>query len=186
MGQVSTDQCAQSPAMLAADRGIINVSITAKSKQSPTTLSLWFERNIPIVKLSAKDATAPIIKARKKITRASSSGRGHAVCLGNHTPTRKTWRSLSQSKPRIAHSLELSAAPSRVVAKIAVCPFHQLKMGSKQWHRLEWDSHFFFVRNELLQFCKRVLIPSWTQSPGVDAKPELKPITTTHVQLNSH
>ena len=53
-----------------ADRDIFAEPITANSKRSPcpTALSLWLECNIPVVKLSAKDAMAAIIKTHKKIT----------------------------------------------------------------------------------------------------------------------
>ena len=69
MGQVA-DQYAQGPEMLAADRDIIAEPITAKSKRCPAAaLSLWLERNIPVVKLSIKDATAVIIlKTHQEIT----------------------------------------------------------------------------------------------------------------------
>ena len=67
MGQV-VEQYAKGPEMLADDRDTIAEPITQKSKRSPAALSLWLERNIPVVQLSTKDATAAIVKTHKKIT----------------------------------------------------------------------------------------------------------------------
>ena len=64
------------------------------------------------VKLSTKDATAAITRTRIRILPASCSvGRGRSTYLGKHNPTRKTRRSLVQSKPHYTQSPNPRAAP---------------------------------------------------------------------------
>jgi hypothetical protein len=67
MAQVE-EQYAQGTSMLADDRDIIAEPITKKSDRSPAPLQLWLDRNIPIVKLSTKAATAAIVNTHEKLT----------------------------------------------------------------------------------------------------------------------
>ena len=55
--------------MLAADRDIVIAEqILRKEKHSTTSLELWLDRNVPIVKVSTTAATVAITKTHKKIT----------------------------------------------------------------------------------------------------------------------
>jgi hypothetical protein len=63
-----TEQYAEAPAMLAADRNLLAEPIKAKQKKIPAALELWMKRVRPIVKLSRHDATEAIKRTHKQIT----------------------------------------------------------------------------------------------------------------------
>jgi hypothetical protein len=67
VGQI-TEQYAQAPRMLAADRVLLDEPTDKKFRKSPGSLELWLKRTRPTIRLSTQAVTEVISRTHKRIT----------------------------------------------------------------------------------------------------------------------